>query len=167
LALAGLLIAAGLHGTRRDRVLLSVVTVVSILFPVLFYAWVYRFSGFDLQGRYVIPALSLVPLVAGEIVLRNRARRPSRHGRWPAVAGIGFAAGFQLVAWWVAASHAASDSSPFWFLDRATWTPPLGWWPWTLMAIAATLGSAACAGALILTRGLPAPGGRSGVPRSA
>ncbi len=47
--------------------------VLALAFPVLFYAWVDRFTGFGLQGREVLPALMLIPLVAGEIISRHRA----------------------------------------------------------------------------------------------
>ena len=150
LALGGLLVVAGWLGTRRDRVVLAGVTLLALAFPVVFYAWVYRFTGFGLQGRYVIPALSVITLVAGEIISRSRNSASPHLSAWAAVAGVCAVATFQLIAWWVAASHAASSAATFWFVNHATWTPPLGWWPWTVVAVTATLGTAGCATILIV-----------------
>ncbi len=37
-------------GSRRERSLLAAVVVLVLAFPVLFFAWVYRFTGFAMQG---------------------------------------------------------------------------------------------------------------------
>jgi hypothetical protein len=100
----------------------------------------------------VIPALSVITLVAGEIISRNRNHASTRVSGWAAVAGVCAVATFQLIAWWVAASHAASTAAKFWFVNQATWTPPLGWWPWTVLAVTSTLGTAGCATVLIVRR---------------
>ena len=65
--------AAMVVGTRRERVFVAVVTLLGLAFPVLFYAWIDRFTGFGLQGREVLPALMLIPLFSGEIISRHRA----------------------------------------------------------------------------------------------
>ncbi len=142
LLVATILIGALLLGNRRERILVTAVTVLGLVMPVLFYAWVYRFSEFPLQGRYMLPLLALTPLVAGEVISRTSDRMPARTSKWLLAAAVASVAAVQLVAWWTSARAAAARQSYTWFMAHATWTPPLGWWPWVGMAIA---GSAAIA----------------------
>ena len=139
LVMLALLAAAVAYGSRRERAVTVVVTLLAIAFPVLFYAWVYRYTGFSLQGRYVIPELALIPLVSGEVIYRSRSRIPPTHREPSAAACLAITGGLQLVAWWTAASHAAGNPSKLWFMNHATWSPPLGWWPWTTLAALATI----------------------------
>jgi hypothetical protein len=67
----GLVAAAMWLGTRRECFVMVAVGVLALAFPVLFCAWVDRFTGYTVEGREVLPALMLVPLVAGEIVSRH------------------------------------------------------------------------------------------------
>ena len=60
-----LLIGAISLGNLRERRLVVTVALLGLAFPVLFYAWVDRFTGFGLQGREVLPVLMLIPLVGG------------------------------------------------------------------------------------------------------
>ena len=70
-----LLIAAiSLGDLRERRLVVTVCALLGLAFPVLFYAWVDRFTGFGLQGREVLPVLMLIPLVAGEVVNRHSPR---------------------------------------------------------------------------------------------
>jgi hypothetical protein len=87
-------------GRWRDRALLVLVVVLGLGFPIILYAWSYRFTGFGLEGRYVLPALMLVPLYAGEVI--HRSIRPPPDGRWRAAAAavVAVAGGFQAYAWW-------------------------------------------------------------------
>jgi hypothetical protein len=43
---------------------------------------------------------------------------------------------FQLMAWWINA-RASSGTYDAWlgFLNHPAWSPPLGWWPWTTLAV--------------------------------
>jgi uncharacterized membrane protein YjdF len=107
---------------------------------VLFYAWIYKGTGFSLQGRYMLPVLALVPLFAGEIVFGHQQRFPRLVGHRVIAGVVAIIAGFQLLAWWIAASNAAGEPHTFWFFTHPTWSPPIGWWPWALLAI---LGSTA------------------------
>ncbi|MFZ0090520.1 MAG: DUF2142 domain-containing protein [Solirubrobacteraceae bacterium] len=128
-------------GSRRDRWLLGAVVVIVLTFPVLFFAWVYRFTGFGLQGRYVLPMIVLIPLLAGEIIRRRLQMRPP-HQLWRFVPGAAAAlvACFQAYAWWFNARVAAGAPHSVRFYVHPSWSPPLGWWPW--IAITA-LGAAA------------------------
>jgi hypothetical protein len=132
-------------GSRRERIVLALSAAFGIAFPVVFYGYSYRYSGFGLQGRYVLPALVLIPVVAGHTLDRNlvAAGWLARHVLKLAVAGI---AVFQLIAWWINAHHWAATSSLV--LTHARWQPPLGWWPWL---VAAASGAASLvASALVL-----------------
>jgi hypothetical protein len=122
-------------GTRRDRWVLGVVVALGLAFPVLFYAWVYRFIGFGLQGRYVLPTLVLIPLLAGEIIHRRLASRDSfRVRRVIPFAAAVLAGLFQAYAWWFNARNSAGAPNTIRFYAHATWSPPLGWGPWIASA---------------------------------
>jgi hypothetical protein len=143
LLVVGLLVGALWLGRRADRLLALAVTLLAMLFPVLAYAWVYRFSGFGMQGRYVLPVIMLIPLVAGELIYRRLQNGAPRQAPRSVLASmIGVIAAFQLFAWWVNARDSAGRPHAFWFLDNALWRPPLGWGIWTLLA---SLGAAALA----------------------
>lgn len=159
---AGLALGSFALAPRRSRAVFLVSAIGALVFPALFYAWVYRHSGFGLQGRYVLPVLALIPLLSGELLERAVGRgdapvsatdRESGTGREScrsavlrtAIVGI---AAFQLVAWWINARASAGRPDAIFFQHHPPWSPPLGWWPWTAAAAAGTL-LLAGAGALI------------------
>jgi ABC-type multidrug transport system fused ATPase/permease subunit len=142
---------------RRERWVIASVVAVAAAFPALFYAWIYRGTGFGLQGRYMLPVLVLPPLVAGEVIRRHDARIPLRIARWLAPAVLALIASFQLFAWDVAARNAAGTPHSVWFISHASWHPPLGWWPWASLAI---LGTAA-----LLAAAATGAGSRSSVSK--
>jgi hypothetical protein len=54
----------------------------------------------------------------------------------------------QVWAWWInARRYAVGSGGPFWFVDRAQWSPPLGWAPWIAVLVCA---------AVVLSAGLAA-----------
>ncbi len=145
----GLVAAALWVGTARDRAVITAVTIGALALPVLAYAWVYRFSGFGLQGRQVLPVLVLIPLVAGELLHRRMLRGlTNARGRIALGGAVAFAGLFQLVAWWINARDSAGAPHSLLFFDHAVWSPPLGWGPWVALA---ALGAAAllCCASLI------------------
>ncbi|MDQ2761491.1 MAG: DUF2142 domain-containing protein [Actinomycetota bacterium] len=131
------LLAAGTYvSTRRERWLLIALAVLALSFPIFFYAWVYRHTGFGLQGRYVLPVLMLVPLVAGEFVYRNvRRAQLGQWSQWVPGAVTGFVAAFQGYSWWVNARHSAGAPQTLRFYVHALWVPPSGWAPWITLAL--------------------------------
>ena len=140
LAVILLFAAAVWLGTRRERIALVLAAVLGLGFPVAFFAFSYRLSGFGIQGRYILPILAVAPMLAGDAIdaALGVARVHLRvAGLWrPCL--VGFAL-FQLVAWWINAHHYA----PFGLLAAAgLWSPPLGWKVWLVVAI---LGAAAIA----------------------
>src|SRR6202020_1147126 len=75
-AVLALTVAALAVGDRRQRLLLLGTAALGVLFPTLFYAVIYRHTGFGLQGRYLLPVLMMVPMLAGEVVrLHARSAR--------------------------------------------------------------------------------------------
>ena len=135
-----LLFAAGVWlGTRRERIALVLAAVLGLGFPVAFFAFSYRLSGFGIQGRYILPILAVAPMLAGDAIEGARSRRVQLRvvGLWrPCL--VGFAL-FQLVAWWINAHHYAPSGL---LAAAGLWSPPLGWKVWLVVAI---LGAAAIA----------------------
>ncbi len=139
LALA-LLGFAAIRAPTRERRLLAVVLLAAMVAPVLFYSLLIRPTGFGLQGRHVLPLLVLVPLLAGELLNRHRARVKTTYLRLLTVA-VPVAAGvMQVAAWYVNAKrYAVGGSGSVWFLTHAAWAPPAGWWTWLSAAVVASI----------------------------
>jgi hypothetical protein len=150
-AICALLVAAALLvASAPQRLLLLALIAFSWLFPVLLFAFVYIHTGFGMQGRYVLPVLMMVPLLAGELLARGRSVRALR---WSTVLGAAVISGIavlQLCAWWVNARASAGRPGAIWFLGHASWAPPLGWWPWLA---AAAVGSILLGGAAVRAHG--------------
>jgi hypothetical protein len=138
--LFALLTLAALVGRTRERRTLVTSVVAAFAVPVGFWVVYFRFSGAELQGRYFLPILVAIPLVAGEIVYRNRARLAELHGRrlllWLALG----AACVQFLAWyWNARRFAVGLGGSTWFMIHPVWAPPGGWWPWLFVAAAGSI----------------------------
>jgi hypothetical protein len=154
------LFAGGLWlGSLRERVVLVLTALIGLTFPVVFFAFSYRFSGYGVQGRYILPILAITPMVAGDVIDAGAVRL--RRGRvvarlWPAfIAAFGL---FQLGAWWVNAHHYV----PLGVLSGGElWSPPLGW---RFGLVVACVGATAIAGAAVANvvgvAGAVAPAGR-------
>jgi hypothetical protein len=132
-----LVVTALLVSTKWQRLhlLASIVAVLAV--PVLLVAATMRHTGFGLQGRYVLAFSLVVPLLAGEILVRqyDRLRALEAHRLFLPCAAI---AGFiQFVAWWTNARRfAVGVGGPEWFLSSAEWSPPWGWALWLALAAA-------------------------------
>jgi hypothetical protein len=139
--LALVLFASALFvGELRDRLLLTAVAALAFAFPVLFWAWVDRFTGFGLQGREVLPPLMLIPLVSGEVIFRRGAGGTQKRLAPLGLSGaIVLIAVFQAYAWWISARVAAGAPGTIRFYAHARWSPPLGWWPWIAAAALGTV----------------------------
>ena len=141
-----LLLTAGAVSGGRERLMLTAILAVGLLGPVVFYALLIRPTGFGLQGRYVLPMLVAVPLLAGEALHRSRERANAAWLRLltitiPVAIGV-----MQAAAWYVNAKrYAVGGSGPVWFLGRAAWAPPAGWWTWLVAAVLAGVCLAALA----------------------
>jgi hypothetical protein len=126
-----------LVGSSWQRLHLLASIGAALAVPVLLVATTMRHTGFGLQGRYVLSFSLVVPLLAGEILVRRHDRLralDAEHLFFPFALGAGFV---QLVAWWTNARRfAVGMRGPWWFLPAAEWSPPMGWWPWLVLAVA-------------------------------
>jgi hypothetical protein len=128
---------------RRERILLLSAAVACVVVPLVLHAVLKASAGITLQGRHILPLLVLVPLLAGEMILRGRpAAALSRRLTWLVVP----AAGVQVVAWYDNAHRAAvGQDGPLAFFAHAQWRPPAGWYVWIVLVIIAAASLAATA----------------------
>jgi hypothetical protein len=163
LIIVALVLVALAVGAVKERVLMLVVVLASLAFPVLFYAWFVRFTGFGLQGRELLPGLIGVPMLAGEIVHRHRAAIAGRILQPVIAAVLLIIALFQGYAWWYNARTTAGAPGTIRFYAHATYAPPLGWGPWIAFAAAGVLAIVSFAA----TQATTSAGGLSGQPADA
>jgi hypothetical protein len=139
LLIAALVAAAARVGTRRERATLAVTVVLALLTSVGVWAGVIGATSpqFVMQARYVIPVLSMVPLVAVDVLREHLGELEARWGARPMVVaaavlvfvGVGQATAFE------------TGVTAF----REQWQPPLHWETsevFVLLAVLLTLGAA-------------------------
>ncbi|HKN40526.1 MAG TPA: DUF2142 domain-containing protein, partial [Acidimicrobiia bacterium] len=132
LVLVGLAVAVG---RWRERVALVGMVVGVGLLGLAFHAVLPVETGFDVQGRYLLPIAVAIPLIAAEVLVRRRARLPARALGAFALTAAAVTAFLQGLAWYVNAHrYAVGTSGPRWFLGRAEWSPPGGWLVWIVLA---------------------------------
>ncbi|WP_250280920.1 DUF2142 domain-containing protein [Frankia sp. CiP1_Cm_nod2] len=132
----GLFLAAFAVGRRRDRALLAGGLLVVVVLYELLAAAVFIQNGFGMQGRYILPALVMLPLLSVE-VLADRLPAHLRARAATAAAGVIAVSGAGQFAAWLTNSHryAVGPDGPLWFfLPQPAWSPPGGWTPWTALA---------------------------------
>jgi hypothetical protein len=133
----GLVVAALVVGGWRERGLLVATILGAIAVPVLLEASVLRHTGFHIQGRHILPVVMSVPLLSGEILMRHRQTLTRWRADLFAVPVAVTAAVIQLLGWHTAVSAAAVGRPSRWlFFLNPAWTPPAGWLPWLLLALA-------------------------------
>jgi hypothetical protein len=148
----GLLIVLIALAFRVDRIRVGAAVLTAILFPPLFWLVQYRHTGFDLQGRHMLPLLVALPILCGTLVPKHTARR-----LLPIALGV--TALVHFVAWYVNARRSAvGTDGPLFFLGDAKWSPAGGWVPWLLLA---ALGSLALIIAAIRARRAQLPAASS------
>jgi len=145
------LLTALIVGSRRDRAAVVGCLATVLIWPVVFDLFVIRPTEWGLQGRYVLPLTVSLPMIACEVIARNRRPRlPSRVGE---MMWIGVAATMMLIlitGWWVNSRRSSVGlDGPYLFWRAAVWSPPLGWWPW----LAATVLGAGCVAIALFARG--------------
>ncbi len=151
--------AALVVGRWRDRaVLLGTAATVAVV-GGLVYASVFAPIGSSVQGRHLLPLAALVPVHAGVVLAR---RLPHRVGSLT-LATVGV-----LLLWehgyglWRAGQRYAvglTAQTPWWFLPRAEWSPPLGWAPWLGLGMLGVMGLVAVVTSLALPGRAPAADG--------
>jgi Predicted membrane protein (DUF2142) len=139
LAIVVALVATALFAVRtaRDRVVLVATALAVPLVPIALYLVTIRFTGASLQGRYLLPIVVALPLLAGELVSENRERLRAVVLRALIVAVPVAAATVHLLALWRNAQRSAlglHGSLLSW--DAPEWTPPAGWALWFVVAAA-------------------------------
>jgi len=126
--LVGLALAAS-RGWQRAAMLGLVAAVGGLL--VLLRTVLPIDTGFTAQGRYVLPLAVAVPIMAGELVRRNGARVSTPITMNFAALAVAVVALVQGLAFYVnSRRYAVGTSGPRWFVGRAQWSPPGGWWIW-------------------------------------
>ena len=131
-----LLVAILVPAFRADRLRVGIAVATAILFPPLFWLVQYRHTGFNLQGRHMLPLLVALPILCGSLVPRDWARR-----LLPVALAV--TGPIQFIGWYVDARRSAvGTDGPLFFLGDADWSPAGGWLPWAGLALS---------GALILT----------------
>jgi hypothetical protein len=137
--LLGVLVLAVVVARWRGRLVLAATLAAAMVVSVAVYITVLR-TGFPMQGRYVLPFVVAVPLLAGELVARGGERLPvlRRLPLLPLVTVV--AAGAHFAGWAVNARRSAVGVlGPLWFSGHSQWQPPLGWGPWLVVAAAGSL----------------------------
>ena len=147
LAIGVLVVLAGMVAGTRERRVLAATVVTALVLPVLLWVLAFRFTGYDLQGRYVLPVLVVVPLLAGELIARGRDVLLPRARQALLVVPIAVAVVQVVAAWWNARRSAVGTDGSLWIFDAAQWSPPTGWVP---IAVVTVLGAGALAGAGVL-----------------
>jgi hypothetical protein len=141
-----LLVAILIPAFRADRIRVGAAVATAILFPPFFWLVQYRHTGFDLQGRQMLPLLVALPILCGRLVPKDTARR-----LLPIALAI--TGPIQFIAWYVNARRSAvGTDGPLFFLGDAHWSPAGGWLPWLALA---ALGSLALIGAALRTARQP------------
>jgi hypothetical protein len=152
--LLALLLLALVVGSRRQRLVVGGLVVGSVVTTVAL-ATANRPTGFPIQGRYVLPFLTVVPLVAGEIVRANRERLPEVVRQLAVPSFVAVAAAAQAGAWYFnGRRQAVGTDGPRWFIGREEWSPPLGWVPWMVVTLVAA--ALLVAAAVLANRQAPA-----------
>ena len=140
--IAALVVTALVVGRRRERLAMVLLLLACPVATVVLSVAVVRQTGFGMQGRYVAPLLVALPLLAGEVAVRNGARIPRRLGA-VAVGAVALASvSVHLLGWYVnARRYAVGSGGPRSFVDVAVWSPPGGWevWVGTVLAGAVML----------------------------
>jgi Predicted membrane protein (DUF2142) len=133
LLLAAMVGVAARLGTRRERIALAAAPAVALGVTVFVaaYAILPTAPDFVMQARYVMPVLTMVPLVAVDVVRAHAGEARRRWGSRPENAAAAVLVGAtiaQVVAF--GTNQAAHQSA---------WRPPLGWGVWDGAVAAAAL----------------------------
>ena len=154
--LLALLAAALAAGGPRDRLVIGGL-LGGVVAVVLGMSVIYREIG-PLQGRYALPVLVLLPLWLSEVVLRRRERLPRGEQRALVAAVFLGTLVVNLLGLWALSRRFAVGSGGRWrFFGDAAWSPPLGWWPWVLSAVAAAAAYFAAGACAVVLSGAVAP----------
>ena len=149
---AGLVGAALVLGSRRDRVILAGLVLAGLVVAYVTYSRVFHPVGAGLQGRHMLPFFVIVPVLAGIVVSERLTRRTLT--LLPVLAVV--LPALQLTGLYLNGRRYAvgMTGGPLWFPPAARWSPPLGWVPWLVLGLVACL--AMGVGWLWIARSCPA-----------
>ena len=143
----GLVVVALAVGTWKQRGILLALIAGCLALAVAFNSVLPTETGYDFQGRYLLPLVVATPLVAAEIIRRQR-RVAGRVLAAGVAAGGVLAAALQFTGWYLnARRYAVGTSGAKWFAGHAAWSPTGGWPLWIAVALA---GSVCLAGAVVV-----------------
>jgi hypothetical protein len=149
--LAAVAAAARRAATGRERGVLAACVLALAALPIVQYVVFQRHTGFGLQGRHVLPFLVIVPLLAGELLVRHRDRLDAARARMLVpIAFAGVAAAHWVAIYWNARRSAVGLDGPLVFPGSAEWSPPVGWGLW--LAVAALGAACVLAAGLVAAR---------------
>jgi hypothetical protein len=163
--LAALVAVAFLAAAPRERLVLGGTLAAFLGVTALLSASLMAATETDVQARHVLAFAVAVPLLAAELVFRNRAKLALADPRPLAFAVVGVTVVLHAAAWWTSAyRQSVGTNGPLWFLADPVWSPPLGWWPWAAVAVAgaALVGLAAALAPRPAAGGAVAASGRGG-----
>ncbi|MEP6630305.1 MAG: DUF2142 domain-containing protein, partial [Lapillicoccus sp.] len=135
--------AALVTGDRRDRLVLVGLVALGVVVSYVTYSRAFYGVNAGLQGRHILPILSLVPVWAGAVLARRRPSGPWRAGvaalavALPLVVLVGFYLNAQRYA--VGLDSGLGGLGDLWFVPQAQWAPPLGWTFWAVEGVAAAV----------------------------
>ncbi len=132
---AGLFLAAFAVGGWRDRALLAGSLAMVVATYELLAAAVFIQNGFGMQGRYILPALVMLPLLSVEVLAGRLPARLSGQSAAVATGVIAMTAVSQFFAWAAnSRRYAVGVDGPLWFVSGSAWSPPGGWLVWLVLA---------------------------------
>lgn len=136
LTFAGAFLLALALGRTRQRIVLLVVTAGVVTVTTALEIALFAPTGFHVQGRHVLPAAVMVPMLVGDVLAeRLRGRRTA-----VAAAVFGVIGLIQAAAWYANARRAAVGVLGTWAFPLAPdWQPVGGWVPWLLLAAVGAL----------------------------
>jgi hypothetical protein len=135
IALILLVAPALLRGRLRERRTLDGLVVAVGAAIVGVSAFIVMPVGFWVEGRHILPFFLALPLVAGEVLYRNRDRIGTSTVAGLAAATGTLAAVVQLTGWYSNAHRYAMGTRGSWlFLGSAEWSPAGGWVLWLALA---------------------------------
>jgi hypothetical protein len=147
---AVLFAAALLLGRRREAGAVVAALLLAIVVAVALSGTLAAAGQGGLQSRHVLPFLVVIPLLAGETLVRNPRRAQGLNIGAFVWATAAVVAVTQVIAWWWnGRRQAVGDAGPLFFPAHAQWSPPAGWWPWFAAAV---LGSLLLAGGMVAAR---------------
>jgi hypothetical protein len=145
LLLLGVVGLAVITGDRHEKLVLGgfVLAVLGLVFVL---SIAVRPTGFSIQARHLLPAVVLLPLVAGEVLRRHAADLSGRTVRSTLLGAVAIAAAVHLAAWYLnARAWSIGATGPDFLVSDAAWSPPGSWIPWVVALVVATTASLAAA----------------------